>query len=71
MREVAIRPGGIALGQFLKFAALADTGGMAKMLLVDGAVRVNDQVETRRGRRLAAGDVVAVEGADAVRVVEG
>jgi ribosome-associated protein len=71
VRDVAIRPGGIALGQFLKFADLADSGGMAKVLLADGVVRVNDEVETRRGRRLVAGDVVGVDGSAAVRVVEG
>lgn len=70
MRDVAIRPGGIALGQFLKFAEFADSGGMAKMLLADEMVRVNDEVETRRGRRLVAGDVVTVQGSEPVRVAE-
>lgn len=69
VREVAIRPGGIALGQFLKFAEFADSGGMAKALLADGVVQVNGEVETRRGRRLAGGDIVGVDGDD-VRIVE-
>ena len=69
MRDVEVRAGGIGLGQLLKFAGLADTGGDAKALLADGAVQVNGEVETRRGRSLAAGDVVAV-GDEAVRVVE-
>ena len=70
MRDVAVRAGGIDLGQLLKFAGLADTGGDAKALLADGAVSVNGEVDTRRGRTLRDGDVVSVAGEDPVRVVE-
>ncbi|MGI9116444.1 MAG: RNA-binding S4 domain-containing protein [Gaiellales bacterium] len=70
MRDVEVRAGGIDLGQLLKFAGLVDTGGDAKALLADGAVRVNGEVDQRRGRTLRAGDVVEVPGEDAVRVVE-
>lgn len=52
----------VALGAFLKLAGVAETGGHAKRLVQDGGVRVNGDVETRRGRKLAAGDVVAVAG---------
>lgn len=69
MRDVEVRPGGIALGQLLKFAGLADTGGDAKALLADGAVTVNGAPEARRGRTLVDGDVVAVDGQEPVRVV--
>jgi ribosome-associated protein len=69
VRDVAVRPGGIALGQLLKFAGLADTGGDAKALLAAGAVAVNGAVEERRGRALAEGDVVEVDGQEPVRVV--
>lgn len=51
---------GITLGQALKAAALVGTGGEAKMLVQSGEVVVNGEVETRRGRRLRAGDVVEV-----------
>src|SRR5204863_4284471 len=50
--------GEIRLGQFLKHAGLADTGAEAKALIADGAVEVNDEVDTRRGRQLVDGDVV-------------
>ena len=60
----------ITLGQFIKMTGLATTGGEAKYMVVSGLVRVNAGVERRRGRRLLAGDVVAVEGADS-RVVAG
>jgi ribosome-associated protein len=70
VRDVEVRAGGIDLGQLLKFAGLADTGGDAKALLADGAVVVNGEVDTRRGRTLRDGDVVAVDGEEPVRVVE-
>ena len=52
----------IRLDQFLKFTGLAETGGHAKLLIQSGEVAVNGQVETRRRRKLHAGDVVAVGG---------
>ena len=61
-RDVAVREGTIRLGQFLKLADLVDTGADAKSLLTEGRVVVNGEVETRRGRQLAPGDVVEVEG---------
>jgi len=50
----------IKLDQFLKWQGIADTGGQAKQLILDGEVRVNGQVETRRGRKLANGDRVTI-----------
>lgn len=52
----------IRLGQFLKFSGLVETGGAAKELIAAGHVSVNDAVETRRGRQLAAGDRVRYDG---------
>ncbi len=51
----------IKLDQFLKLIGVASTGGQAKMMIFDGAVKVNDVVETRRGRKLVSGDKVTVE----------
>lgn len=70
MRDVEVRAGGIDLGQLMKFAGLVDTGGDAKALLAEGVVRVNDEVDTRRGRTLRDGDVVTVADEEPVRVVE-
>jgi ribosome-associated protein len=67
-RDVPIRDDSIRLGQFLKLADLVDTGSDAKPLLAAGEVRVNGEVESRRGRRLVAGDVVTL-GAVSARVV--
>ncbi len=49
---------GITLGQALKASNLASSGGEAKVLIQGGEVRVNGEVETRRGRKLLRGDVV-------------
>jgi ribosome-associated protein len=51
----------IRLGQFLKLANLAESGAQARELIADGEVSVDGEVETRRGRQLAAGMVVAVD----------
>jgi ribosome-associated protein len=59
---VRLRDESIKLGQFLKLADMVDTGADAKGLLAQGLVRVNGDVETRRGRQLAAGDVVECAG---------
>lgn len=66
-RDVLVRSVPIELSQFIKFGGLAETGGAAKQLIVDGAALVNDAVETRRGRKLAAGDRVTI-GAETIVV---
>jgi len=66
-RDVAIREQTIRLGQLLKLAGLADSGSEARALVQDGAVTVNGEIDTRRGRQLRPGDVVAV-GGESVRV---
>ncbi len=70
MREVEIDSPMIRLGQFLKLADLIYTGGEAKIVISSGDVRVNGEVDVRRGRQLHPGDVVSVLGRSA-RVVSG
>ena len=50
----------MTLGQALKAANLVGSGGEAKVRIQGGEVRVNGEVETRRGRKLKEGDVVEV-----------
>ncbi|MBK1989621.1 RNA-binding S4 domain-containing protein [Sphaerospermopsis aphanizomenoides BCCUSP55] len=50
----------ITLNQFLKLVGIASTGGQAKLMIIDGDVKVNGIVETRRGRKLAPTDTVTV-----------
>jgi len=68
--DVPIRDESIRLGQFLKLANLVESGAEAKPVIGQGLVRVNDEVETRRGRQLVPGDVVTLAGQSA-RVATG
>ena len=68
MRDVEVREDGIRLGQLLKLAGLVDVGSDVRPLLAEGLVTVGGRLETRRGRQLKKGDVVAV-GEEKVRLV--
>jgi len=68
MRDVQIRGDMIRLGQLLKLAGVLDSGGDVKAVLTAGAVKVNGEPESRRGRQLHPGDLVEVD-AEALRVV--
>jgi ribosome-associated protein len=70
MRDVPVRDGEIALGQLLQFAGIVDTGGQAKQLLVSDEVLVNDEPESRRGRKLHEGDRIEVTGHEVMRIVK-
>ena len=67
--ELKLRDEFIKLGQAMKAAGIVSSGLDAKMLIQDGQVTVNGEVETRRGRKLYDGDVFEFEG-DEVRVVK-
>ncbi len=60
----------IKLDQFLKLAQVVQSGGEAKRLIQSGFVRVNGDVETRRGRKLHHGDVVMVDDEELIVLVE-
>lgn len=58
--NVPLGGGSIRLGQFLKLAGIL-SGGEAKEAVAEGLVTVNGEVDLRRGRQLAVGDVVGVD----------
>ncbi len=62
MEIVHLKEEFIKLGQALKAAGLAESGVDAKFAVQDGLVKVNGQVDTRRGRKLYAGDLVEFNG---------
>jgi ribosome-associated protein len=68
VREIPIEGDMIRLGQLLKLSDMAGSGGEARELLLEGAVTVNGEPETRRGRQLHRGDVVAL-GDETAKVV--
>ena len=70
MEEISLREGDeyIKLGQLLKKANMMSSGVHAKMVILDGLVSVNGEVELRRGKKIYPGDVVTFEG-ESVKVV--
>ena len=62
MEIIHFRDDFIKLGQALKAAGLVESGVDAKLVIQDGQVRVNGQVETQRGKKLFAGDMVEYAG---------
>ena len=50
----------IKLDSFLKAVAAVSSGGEAKILIQDGQVKVNNEIESRRGRKLRQGDRVTL-----------
>ena len=69
MEEIKLRDDYIRLGQALKAANIVESGVMAKLVIQDGLVTVNGEVETRRGKKLVDGDVVSFEG-ETIRIVK-
>ena len=61
MIDIPIDSEFIKLDQFLKLAEITSTGGHSKILIQEGWVKVNGEIELRRGRKLKPGDVVEVE----------
>ena len=55
-------PPPIRLDQFLKSCGAVGTGGEAKVRIQSGEVLVNGEVETRRKKQLAPGDVIEIHG---------
>lgn len=59
-RTVELTTETIPLSALLKLAGLAESGGQAKHWVLEGLVRVNGEVEVRRGAKIRAGDRVDV-----------
>lgn len=60
--EITIRDDTIRLGQLLKLANLAEDGLQAKEFIENGLVKVDGEIETRRGRQLHPGAVISLNG---------
>ncbi|MBQ7976737.1 MAG: RNA-binding S4 domain-containing protein, partial [Clostridia bacterium] len=61
MIELSITGEFIKLDQLLKFANVAESGGMAKEMILDEIVSVNGEICTMRGKKIRSGDIVTVE----------
>ena len=62
MEIITITTEFIKLQDLLKFANMAETGGMAKQIILDGEVFVNGEVCLMRGKKIRPGDVVELDG---------
>ena len=62
MEVVKIKDEFIKLGQVLKLAGLVESGVDAKYVIQDGLVKVNGEIDTRRGRKIVPGDIVEYQG---------
>lgn len=62
METIKLRDEFIKLGQALKAAGLVGSGVEAKEVILDELVTVNDEIETRRGRKLYDGDIISFNG---------
>lgn len=58
MREVEITKETVELYKILKFEGVVASGGQAKAVIDDGQVMVNGEVETRKRKKIVAGDVI-------------
>ena len=69
MEVIKLKGDYIKLGQALKAANLVDSGVVAKLVVQDGLVTVNGEVEVQRGKKLVDGDVVSFEG-ETIKIVK-
>ncbi|PCJ87607.1 MAG: RNA-binding protein [Thiotrichaceae bacterium] len=70
MRHVSINKEPVELYKILKFEGMVPSGGVAKLAIESGDVRVNDEVETRKRKKIVAGDKIEFNG-DVIRIVVG
>ena len=62
MQVITIKDEFIKLGQLLKLAGLVDSGLDAKIVIQEGLVKVNGEIDTRRGKKIVSGDIVEYQG---------
>ncbi len=68
IREVLLRTQPVELHKILKFEGLVPSGGVAKLAIESGDVFVNGEVETRKRKKMLAGDVIEFNG-EKIRLV--
>lgn len=62
MQVIKLRDEFIKLGQAVKAAGLVESGVEAKLVIQDGQVKVNGNVETQRGKKLFGGEIISFNG---------
>ena len=69
MEQIKLSEEYIKLGQALKAAGLVSSGVEAKIVIQDGLVSVDGEIDTRRGKKLYGGEVIELDG-QAVKIVK-
>jgi ribosome-associated protein len=62
MRDVILKKEPLELHKILKFEGLVPSGGVAKLAIESGDVMVNGEVETRKRKKIVAGDIIEFNG---------
>ena len=65
MNQIKIKDEYIKLGQAMKLAGMVGSGVEAKVVIQDGQVLVNGEVELQRGKKLHPGDIFSINGEEA------
>ena len=68
MRTVEITRQPVELYKILKFEGMVGSGGEAKMVIDEGYVLVNGEVETRKRKKIVSGDIIDF-GEDTIRIL--
>ncbi|RBP36150.1 RNA-binding S4 domain-containing protein [Garciella nitratireducens] len=68
MEKVKITTPYIKLDQLLKFINVAENGGMAKVMIKEGVVKVNGEIIFQRGKKIKPGDIVEIQDYDTIKV---
>lgn len=69
MNKIEISTEFIKLDQFLKWVGIADNGSFAKMMILNGDVKVNGIAAMERGKKLRKGDRIEIEGAGLFEII--
>ncbi len=70
MKKIKINTEYITLGQLLKITTIASSGGMAKMMLQDLVIYVDNELENRRGKKLYPGCIIKIVDYDTFEITK-
>jgi len=70
MREVSLNHQPVELFKLIKFEGLANSGGESKKMIEQGMVSVNGEVETRKRKKIVAGDIISIGDEQFITVVK-
>lgn len=71
MEKVTINTEYIKLDQLLKWIGIADNGAIAKMIILNGDVKLNGNVVLERGKKIRKGDIIEIIGVGSYEIVAG